>query len=127
MLNEVMSIDGNHSLPVGVWYDGSYGRAVNYGRVIRAAWEMDVLSVVEGDRELLMRHQDDAMEDDGDYDVLDHLLYAAEVALGELAPEGYYIGWEDGDFGCWREDEASYQSDPMLAYGNIIDPWEVGA
>ena len=95
----------------GVWFDGTFGQAYNDARVIRLAYDIDPTFFDSPDDPVWALTRS-VLEDGGDADesvwedFYATAVYAADF-LVDYAPEGYWIGWNEGDFGMWEEDDES--------------------
>ena len=76
-------------LPTGCIFDGAHGDDFNGLRV-------QSLAASYG--------WDGQQEDDNSLEFQDAIEEATEY-LEQFAPEGYYAGWNDGDYGVWENEE----------------------
>lgn len=104
-MNEIVSIDGQHTLTVGEWFSGSLPTDVVCLRVIEYAWDLDILGLHFDEHAAFQQARRMGTEalDDADLHLLNLCLMEAEKEFALLAPDGWEIGYDiDGSFGLWR-------------------------
>lgn len=94
----------------GCWLDGGNGFINNSLDVIDIAQTYGFefppdYSEEEKNAVISRTAWDEWEEEDGDSELLMFAVESAENFLAELAPRGYWVGWRDGDFGMWEEED----------------------
>lgn len=86
----------SQKLPIGCLFDGAHGYQTNAVRVQKLAAEYGWQGGLEDDpdAEWFMEAEDEAT----DY-------------LAKFAPDGYWVGWDQCDFGVWQNDDEEPEHD----------------
>lgn len=95
-------------LPVGLWFDGTFGQRYNDLRLVDAAERLLGWKVPPEYADALARAEESANYDntpvDGDDELLDELFSLAVEVINSASPAGHHAAWVDGDFGVWPDE-----------------------